>query len=297
MLNKIEQRCHELVSALIKVHLDMLNKEVPKELVDLVAQDRGWDYKFTRDKLTLTPIEHDVRAQWTNPFGGAYLLQLHSGAFTLGIVFMEDDGIEYSYPGLKQVSFNSLRQTIGEIQALATIQQDVTYIGAIESLAYKINDIVKQVRQEARCEDLNVTMTELERIDDDIALSSLLERFGREYERYVLRSNLGRVNRPKYDGVARHTSDVTMGFSLRMGWLNIMLNVSKDGEFQYNMPILNLEYKSMTDLIHDRFSHLTSMGSWDSSRFAVMEFVSIERRIVELAVKILNYEELPEEDV
>lgn len=295
MLKTLRCRTDVLSSELVNVHKKMLNAQIPQELVDHVAATRGGNRYFKFDKENDTPIEHEVSLTWTNPYKEAYLLQLHSGDFTLGVAYMDDGWIEYVYPSLSNFSCNSLKQTLGGIRALDKVHHDVVYISEIESLSNKIGKIVTQVRQEARCADLNVSMVELGRIDDDIALTEYLERFGRQYERYILRSNLGRMNRPRYDGIAKEHNDDCINLSLRMGWLNIVMTINKDSTFKYNMPILNLTYTSIGDLMSDRFNHLLSVSSWDIVRSANMEFNNYERLIVELATKILNYKELPEE--
>ena len=296
MIDKLNERTTIIVNELVAIHKQFLVKNIPKELVDLVAINRGWDYAFTHNKLPNTTYDHTVVPEWHITDHGAIVLKLEAGAFTLAILFCDGASTEYGYPELKPFHCPSLRQAIGEIRALATVSVDV-YIGTVTQCGDRLNSIIKQLRLEARCEDLNVTMVELDRIDTNIALTELLERMGRKYERHVLRSRLSGRDRPMYIGTSRDDRLETMSVSIKMGWLSANLIVNINGTYYWYMPTLNVRYGDIDTLISERFNHLIHITAWDGHRDTILTLKSFESRIVELATKILNYEELPEKDI
>lgn len=289
---RISKRAFDVINDIAQVHKTMLDGYLTDELEGFIHEKKVWKYGDVINNHNPIHKNHVVEHEWVvPPDGNALVVQIGDAPLNIALIFETDRRVNYGFPSNKWFHSSDLNQVMGEHRGFDFLSQynKVTYIGGITSNAQLLNTIVEEVRDEMTCERDGINMEQLKNRKAYEKLTSSLNRLKNAYIKRAVDS-LSEFNRGEKhpDVQIQFFSDVAL-FTVKLKWLSFKMTVTDKGEVSYHMPVLNDSFNDIRTLVNVRFSHLSSVGSWDINRDLQEHMDGLERIIVELSREILEY--------
>lgn len=289
-IKRVTERGQDMIDKIVLAHKTMLDGYVTPELLDHIRNKD--EYKYTQSfGESLPKLTHDVSFEWYLPdHQNKAILRVGNAPFTLVVIFEPGQRCEYGFSNNSFFHTWDMMQVMGEYRALDSLSQfnKATYAEQVTKSAHDFWEIVDDVYDELSSEGLGITLEAYRHQKKNDNLRHLLERFNMIYTskaQSVLKEFKNITNQHSVD---IDFFDTVALFRIKLGWLTFTMTIPEDGELAYHMSVLNESFSDIVTLVNVRFSHLSSVSSWDIHRDILLQLEALEKHIVSLTKEILE---------